>query len=57
LLSQGISESQFSSQLYTQLMNTSINQDNQLSSSIANFAGALGGFKPAAAAAPTTAAA
>lgn len=48
LLSQGISESEFSSQLYEQLMNTSINQDNQLSSSIANFAGALGGFKPAA---------
>ena len=30
-------------------MKTSINQDNQLSAGIANFAGALAGFKPIAA--------
>lgn len=44
LLQQGVSESEFSSQMYQQLMQTSIQQDNQLSASIANFAGALGGM-------------
>ena len=44
LLNSGISESEFSSQLYQQLMATSIQQDNALSQSIANFSGALGGF-------------
>ena len=42
LLAQGISESEFSSQIYAKLMETSIAQDQALSSSIANFAGALG---------------
>ena len=46
LLNQGIQESEFASQIYGQLMNATIAQDNQLSSSIANFAGALGGYKP-----------
>ncbi len=42
LLNQGISESEFSSQIYANLMQTSIQQDQNLSNSIANFAGALG---------------
>ena len=46
LLNQGVQLSEFSSQLYEALMNESINQDNQFSQSIANFAGALGGFRP-----------
>jgi hypothetical protein len=43
LLQQGVSESEFASGIYEQLMNTSIQQDKDLSASIANFAGALGG--------------
>jgi hypothetical protein len=43
LLSQGISEQQLSNQIYSQLMAASINQDNQLSGSIAKFAGSLAG--------------
>jgi hypothetical protein len=43
LLQQGVSESEFASGMYEQLMNTSIQQDKDLSASIANFAGALGG--------------
>ena len=42
LLAQGISESEFASQIYANLMNTSIQQDQNLSNSIATFAGALG---------------
>jgi hypothetical protein len=44
LLQQGVSESEFASGIYEQLMNTSIQQDKDLSASIANFAGALGGI-------------
>jgi hypothetical protein len=44
LLQQGVSESEFASSIYEQLMNTSIQQDKDLSASIANFAGALGGI-------------
>jgi hypothetical protein len=44
LLQQGVSESEFSSQMYEQLMQTSIQQDKDLSASIASFAGALGGM-------------
>ena len=43
LLQQGVSESEFASNIYSQLMQTSIQQDKDLSASIANFAGALGG--------------
>ncbi len=44
LLAQGVQESEFSSQLYEELMKTNINQDQQLSNSIANFAGSLANF-------------
>lgn len=43
LLNTGINETGMASQLYQQLMNNSISQDNQLGSSIANFASAAGG--------------
>jgi hypothetical protein len=49
LLNQGISESEFASQIYANLMQTSIQQDEKLSNSIANFSGALAkGFSAAA---------
>jgi hypothetical protein len=41
LLSQGVSESEFASQIYSQLMQASISQDENLSKSIAGFAGSL----------------
>ena len=41
LLNQGISESEFASGIYENLMQTSIAQDTALSNSIANFSGAL----------------
>ncbi len=44
LLAQGVQESEFSTQLYEELMKTNINQDAQLSNSIANFAGSLANF-------------
>ena len=43
LLSQGISEQNFASQLYGQLLQQSIAQDAALSNSIAQFSGALAG--------------
>jgi hypothetical protein len=52
LSQQGLSETQLSDQLYAQLMQTSLSQDNALSSAVGNFAGALalgGARSPAAA--------
>jgi hypothetical protein len=43
LLNTGISETQLSSQLYTQIMNEALAQDQQLGSAIGNFASALAG--------------
>jgi hypothetical protein len=43
LLQTGIQESQMSSKIYEQLMQTQIQQDSALSGAIANFAGALAG--------------
>lgn len=43
LLNTGINETGMASQLYQQLMKNSITQDNQLGTSIANFASAAGG--------------
>jgi hypothetical protein len=43
LLAQGVSEEDMSAQLYQSLMQTSMQQDAQLSSSVANFSGALAG--------------
>jgi hypothetical protein len=43
LLNTGIQESQLSSQLYTQIMNQALEQDQQLGSAIGNFATALAG--------------
>jgi hypothetical protein len=44
LLQQGISENEFSAQLYQGLMDASVKQDAALSTSIANFAGAMAGM-------------
>ena len=44
LLQQGVSESEFSAQLYQSLMDASIKQDAALSASIANFAGGMAGM-------------
>ena len=44
LLQQGVSESQFSAQLYAQLMQASMQQDAALSKSIGDFAGSLAGM-------------
>ena len=44
LLQQGVSESEFSANLYQQLMQSSMQQDEELSKSIANFAGGLAGM-------------
>ena len=44
LLQQGVSESQFSAQLYEQLMQASMQQDAALSKSIADFSGSLAGM-------------
>jgi hypothetical protein len=44
LLQQGVSESQFSAQLYSQLMQASMQQDAALSKSIADFSGSLAGM-------------
>ena len=41
LLQQGVSETQLSSQLYTELLNATLANDQQLSSSIGNFASSL----------------
>jgi hypothetical protein len=41
LFNTGLTEAQMASSIYEQLMQTSINQDNQLSGSIANFASSL----------------
>jgi hypothetical protein len=43
LLNTGIQESQLSSQLYTQIMNEALQQDQQLGSAIGSFASALAG--------------
>jgi hypothetical protein len=44
LLQQGVSESEFSAQLYSQLMQASMQQDAALSKSIADFSGSLAGM-------------
>lgn len=44
LLQQGVSESEFSAQLYQSLMDASVKQDAALSASIANFAGGMAGM-------------
>jgi hypothetical protein len=44
LLQQGVSESEFSAQLYQSLMQSSMEQDAALSKSISNFAGGLAGM-------------
>ena len=44
LLRQGVSESEFSAQLYSQLMQASMQQDAALSKSIADFSGSLAGM-------------
>jgi hypothetical protein len=44
LLQQGVSESEFSAQLYQSLMQSSMQQDAALSQSIASFAGGLAGL-------------
>jgi hypothetical protein len=41
LFNTGLTEAQMANSIYAQLMQTSINQDNQLSGAIANFAGSL----------------
>ena len=41
LLQQGVSETQLSSQLYTELLNATLQNDQQLSSAIGNLAGSL----------------
>jgi hypothetical protein len=44
LLQQGVSENEFSAQLYQGLMDASVKQDAALSASIANFAGGMAGM-------------
>ena len=44
LLQQGVSENEFSAQLYQGLMDASVKQDAALSTSIANFAGGMAGM-------------
>jgi hypothetical protein len=52
LLQQGVSESEFSAQLYQGLMDASVKQDAALSTSIANFAGGMAGMGLKSAAQP-----